>query len=217
LFDPKPQATAFQTVHKRRRLRLRVKRPEGYSFVRRLGLLSAPALVPHKAPLMNRPVSSPVASQLDDEAADVLLDWGLEFDRNWAPGLLETYADALPEPLQAWRKAAIEELVQTDLVRQWERRSEVLVESYLERFPELGTAETVSPELIAAEVEGRRLAGQSVAAAQLEERFPRQAAAVLELVRQAGGDPGERSTHREPAHDAVTRTILRSDEDSVAG
>jgi hypothetical protein len=107
--------------------------------------------------------------------------------------------------------------VQTDLVRQWARHSEVLVESYLQRFPELGTAETVSPELIAAEIEGRRLAGQSVEAAQLEDWFPQHASAVHELVRQAGSDPGEWSAQREPARDVVTRTILRSDEDSVVG
>lgn len=166
---------------------------------------------------MNRPESPATTSQLSAEASDALLDWGVEFDRSWTPVLLDRYVAALPETLQSCRKAAIEELVQTDIVRQWEQHAEVLLESYLQRFPDLGTAETVSPELIAAEVEARLLAGQRIDEAQLEQRFPHQAAAVLEQLSQSGSDIDERSTQREPAHDAVTRTILRADEDSVAG
>ena len=93
----------------------------------------------------------------------------------------------------------------------------MLLDSYLQRFPELGTAESVSAELIAAEVEARLLTGQSIDEAQLEQRFPHQAAAVLEHLPQSLGDIGERSTLRQPAHDAATRTILRLDEDSVVG
>jgi hypothetical protein len=57
---------------------------------------------------MNHPASSTAASQLDAEAGDALLDWGLEFDRTWAPGLLDTYAESLPEALQPWRKVALD-------------------------------------------------------------------------------------------------------------
>ena len=76
------------------------------------------------------------------------------------------------------------EMVKLDLSREWLQGRPVNLESYLESFPELGTVETVSAELILAEYEVRCRAGESVELAQFEERFPHQAVALRQLVEQ---------------------------------
>ena len=79
---------------------------------------------------------------------------------------------------------ALVEMVKLDLSREWLQGRPVNLESYLESFPELGTAETVSAELILAEYEVRCRAGESVDLAQFEERFPHQAVALRQLIDQ---------------------------------
>ena len=79
---------------------------------------------------------------------------------------------------------ALVETVKLDLSREWLQGRPVNLESYLESFPELGTADTVSAELILAEYEVRCRAGESVELAQFEERFPHQAVALRQLIDQ---------------------------------
>ena len=76
------------------------------------------------------------------------------------------------------------EMVKLDLSQEWLQGRPVNLESYLESFPELGTADTVSAELILAEYEVRCRSGESVELAQFEERFPHQAVALRQLIDQ---------------------------------
>ena len=75
-------------------------------------------------------------------------------------------------------------MVKLDLSREWLQGRPVNLESYLESFPELGTVETVSAELIFAEYEVRCRSGESVELAQFVERFPHQAVALRRLIDQ---------------------------------
>ena len=106
---------------------------------------------------MSHPTTTSVLSQLSDEVRDALTDWLADGDLNWQPGQIERQLDSLPPELKLFRHVAIAELVKIDIVKMWRREMETLLESYLERFPELGTADTVTPDLIVAELEARKL------------------------------------------------------------
>ena len=88
---------------------------------------------------------------------------------------------------------ALAELVKIDLQRQWQEGRPVALESYLEAFPELGTNDTVAADLILAEYGARCRNGAPAELARLEERFPRQAEALRQLIlserRGGAGDP----------------------------
>jgi len=115
---------------------------------------------------------------------DVLTDWLVEFDLAWQPGLLPDYFREIPPELQpSWRTALVE-LVRIDLVRSWRVARERLVESYLDEYPELGTPETVSLELIEAEIDARRSVGQVPSGEELIARFPGHAAAIGDMLDQ---------------------------------
>jgi len=131
---------------------------------------------------MSQPASLSLLSQLDAGVRDQLLDWLVDFDSQWQSGAIESTLETLPETLQPWRGVALSELVRVDIVKQWQSGAKVRIDAYLKRFPELGTAETVAPELIVAEVEARKLAGKRMSGKELLERFPQQAQAVRQLV-----------------------------------
>src|SRR4051812_24535631 len=84
------------------------------------------------------------ASPRDRECAPLAPGRSHDADRSAAgtvvPGSVDT--DRLP---------ALVELVKLDLSREWLQGRPVNLESYLKTFPELGTVENVSPELILAE------------------------------------------------------------------
>lgn len=105
----------------------------------------------------------------------------VEFDQSWTEARLAQHAAGIP-PGVPWRAAAIAEMVSIDLERQWQQDRPVRLEQYLARYPELGTAQTVPAELIAAEYEARRSAGKPVSAAEIARRFPLQAADVKRML-----------------------------------
>ena len=116
------------------------------------------------------------------EIRDELLDWVVDFDQHWRPDCLESHLNTLPPHLRPWRKVATAELVKIDIAQQWRRASKVSVESYLKTYPELGTTETVPPDLILAELEARKLAGNRLSGRELNTRFPHQSQAVRQLL-----------------------------------
>jgi serine/threonine protein kinase len=83
---------------------------------------------------------------------------------------------------------ALVEMVKLDLSREWLLGRPVTLESYLDSFPELGTAETVAAELILAEYVVRCRSGERVALAQFDHRFPHQAAALRRLIEEHTGE-----------------------------
>ncbi len=131
---------------------------------------------------MRSPTTTSNLSQLTAGVRDALSDWLADCDLNWRKGQIESRLSALPVELQAVRGLALAELVKIDLVKMWQREMETLLESYLERFPELGSADTVAPDLIVAELEARKLAGKLASGREMTARFPKQIEAVRKLI-----------------------------------
>jgi WD40 repeat protein/serine/threonine protein kinase len=86
-------------------------------------------------------------SAQDRQKLDELLG---EFHRTWAPGRLDAALADLPADLP-YRLAAVTGLAAVDLEMQWQAGNRLRVEDYLDKYPELGTAENVSIELLLAE------------------------------------------------------------------
>src|SRR5438477_2568917 len=70
--------------------------------------------------------------------------------------LLEAWKDSadvdlrrfLPPASDPLYRSALVELIKTDLRVRWKKKSGKPLESYVERFPELGALETLAPELL---------------------------------------------------------------------
>mgnify|MGYP001806856273 CR=1 FL=1 len=91
------------------------------------------------------------------------------YTRNQAPENWDSYLADVPDRL---RLALIRELVTIDLVRRWQRGERPLLEQYLDRFPELGPLDQITPKLITEEYRARLKAGDPRDADQYRRRFP---------------------------------------------
>ncbi len=89
--------------------------------------------------------------------------------RNQNPADWEQFLRDVPPRLRA---VFLSELVIIDIVRRWTRGERPLVEQYVERFPELGPLDKVSPKLIAEEYRARLKAGDARDVDQYRRRFP---------------------------------------------
>src|SRR3954454_2275388 len=89
----------------------------------------------------------------------------------------------LPANGDALRLPALYELVKTDLACRWERGLPVSLEDYLEKFPELGPAEKLSPRLIFEEYVIRTQHGVPTPLGVYKNRFPTQYDEFEQLVR----------------------------------
>ncbi len=87
------------------------------------------------------------------------------------------------------RYRLLTELAQVDLEYRWRRGDCVRAEWYLQSCPEFGTADTLPVELIAAELEVRRLLAQPAEAAELQARFPQRQADWEPLLAHLGQAP----------------------------
>ena len=104
-------------------------------------------------------VASNLLSHLEPAVGHRLTDWAVHFDFQWQQGQLESYLATLPADLNPWRKDALAELVSIELWQLSKVGQRVRLESYLQRFQELGDAQTVSAELVMAEIEARQAMG----------------------------------------------------------
>jgi len=95
-----------------------------------------------------------------------------EFDQAWTPTALGVQAQDLLGDDGRLRQIALVELIKIDIERQWMAGNRPTVEDYLERFPELGTEETVPLELLATEDQLRRESGVALELSDWERRFP---------------------------------------------
>ncbi|MCC6419921.1 MAG: protein kinase [Gemmataceae bacterium] len=96
-----------------------------------------------------------------------------DFDRGWDESRLAERVARLPQEGPV-RVAQLRELIKLDLRLQWERGDRRTLDSYLFCYPELGTAETVSPDLVKAELEARQRVGDEGAWPVVAGRFPKQ-------------------------------------------
>src|SRR5437763_16591237 len=82
-------------------------------------------------------------ARLRQIVSDFELAWVPSPTLQSAPGL----SGSLPPPGDPLRLAALEALIRVDLRARWQRRGFVLLEQYLEQFPELGEGRALSPSL----------------------------------------------------------------------
>ncbi len=112
-------------------------------------------------------------SRLSDAQRKALDALVVDFERQWSPDRLDVAVAAFPAESPI-REAALIAMIQIDLRRQWQSGNHLLVEAYLDRFPELGSRDSVPIGLVKAELEARQAADRSVTGAELTRRFPRQ-------------------------------------------
>jgi formylglycine-generating enzyme required for sulfatase activity len=139
--------------------------------------------------ILDMDAPNPQLAELTDDDRQVVESWLVAFDQQWDESLLASRVDQIP-PGSSWRVPALAEMVKIDLERQWQHGSKVSLETYLAQFPELGTAEDVSADLIAAEYEVRLQFGAPAGLEEYRRRFPHQAA---ELVRRIAGSDSSSS------------------------
>jgi serine/threonine protein kinase len=89
----------------------------------------------------------------------------------------------LPPQGDPLRPVALQELIKTDLEIRWRHRQNVSLESYLARFPELGSAASLPAALIYEEYRARQLYGDRPPLDGYRGRFPAQFADLQKLAR----------------------------------
>jgi hypothetical protein len=92
----------------------------------------------------------------------------------WHSGTSADLRRFLPSEAGPFRRAALVELVKTDLILRWQRGQRLLLEAYLGKLPELGTAADLPVELVWEEYRIRQAAGETVDLQSYRGRFPRQ-------------------------------------------
>lgn len=145
-------------------------------------------------------------AELSARQREALEAWLFEFDQSWHESALAATAEKIEQLPVDLRPAVLVEMVKIDLERQWQIGRQLPVESYLERFPQLGTAETVAADLIQAEYDVRRQFGSSADFAQFAQRFPQQAHEVQALVEAAERRRSEDEPGPSPASEADRET-----------
>lgn len=104
----------------------------------------------------------------------------LDFDQNWNSDRLAALVKQLPTD-DSVRGTFLIELIKIDLERHWQQGQHPIIESYLQQFPELGTTETVSTELLFAEYQVRRQFGEKAPMKAMIQRFPSQEKQLRQL------------------------------------
>lgn len=125
--------------------------------------------------------ASPSFSTLSKNDRQLLESWVVEFDQGWDENRLAMQVSQLPvgSPL---RIPAMTEMVKIDLERHWQLGRHLKIESYLEKYPELGGMDGADADLILAEFEVRQQFGAPVSLTDFARRFPRQAEELLRLI-----------------------------------
>jgi hypothetical protein len=92
-------------------------------------------------------------------------------------------AQFLPASSNPLRLRALHRLIETEMEFRYQRREQVLLEHYLERFSELGASRELPAALICAEFRLRQRYGAQPVLAAYRQRFPNQYEEVQELLR----------------------------------
>jgi serine/threonine-protein kinase len=96
--------------------------------------------------------------------------WLTRFEENWHEQKLRECMAALPAQ-SSLRRPLLLAMIERDLAHHWEAGRKILVEDYLKDFPELGFANDLPIELIAAEYQIRQQKG-GAELSEFAERFP---------------------------------------------
>jgi WD40 repeat protein/serine/threonine protein kinase len=120
-----------------------------------------------------RELSPQERQELDERLSD--------FHRTWGPDRLDHALQDLPADLP-YRLAAVTGLAAIDLEMQWQNGKRPRVEEYLERYPELGTSENVSIELLLSEFLSQERTDAKPDLNSFLARFPQQADDLRRLI-----------------------------------
>jgi serine/threonine protein kinase len=123
---------------------------------------------------------------LSTESQRVLELWLTEFDQSWHVDLLAMRVRVLPPAGDPLRLAALSEMVRLDQRRQWENGRQRGIEEYLKTYPELGSPDTVSADLLLADYEVRQRFGEPTDLMYYAQRFPRQVDELRRLMESSG-------------------------------
>src|SRR5690348_17328498 len=93
------------------------------------------------------------------------------FDRAWSEQAFDAQVPRLPPVGDPLRLPILIEMVKIDLEKHWGLGHRPCVEGYLSRYTELGTPQTVSPDLLLAEYEARKQFHDPVTLDDLAKRF----------------------------------------------
>src|SRR5262249_56789684 len=113
-----------------------------------------------------------------------LRDHATRFEQAWQAGGPAELADFLPPAGDPQRLPCLHELVKVDLEMRWRRGQPVVLEYYLEKFPELRPASSLPPALVYEEYLVRHLHGDKPALSAYQGRFPGQFEEVNRMVGQ---------------------------------
>jgi serine/threonine protein kinase len=109
------------------------------------------------------------------------------FEKAWAEAAPTASLDLdsyLPPPEDPLRRAALHELIKSDLEIRWRRGRGLDLDFYLARFPELGPADGLPAALIYEEFRSRKLYGDKIPLATYQTRFPAQFGQLLQLIQE---------------------------------
>jgi hypothetical protein len=127
--------------------------------------------------------------------------WLVAFEQSWTEHALgEWVVRRLPAPGNPLRRPILAEMVKLDLKRQWQQGRRLTLGSYLEHYPELGTAETVTADLLLAEYQVCQRFGATADLSEYARRYPRRADELAQLAQQA---EAERDTSRLAAMETI--------------
>jgi serine/threonine protein kinase/formylglycine-generating enzyme required for sulfatase activity len=96
------------------------------------------------------------------------------FERSWRKGEPVGLRELLPSPGDPLRSAVLHELIKIDLEFRWKQGRPVVLEDYVEKYPELGSLRELSPPLIFEEYRVRKLHGDRPPLDAYRKRFPAQ-------------------------------------------
>ena len=156
--------------------------------------------------------------------SDLIADLTLRFGQDWDAGRIDIFAAELAGWPPETRGRALLELVEIDLDRRWESGQNTELEQYLTRFPELGTADTISAVLLFVEWDARRNFGEPPRFGDFARRFPKQAPELQQLIRQVEAqEPAQRKVAKRDTSrvfslsSATTPGVERNGVSPVAG
>jgi predicted Ser/Thr protein kinase len=127
----------------------------------------------------------PSALALSVPERQVLEAWLAAFDQAWHGGALAERVQALSALSPALHFPALVEMVKRDLARQWQHGHRVSLLKYLEAYPQLGSPYTVPADLILAEYEARRGAGEAPDLIEFARAYPGRLDELRRLLDQA--------------------------------
>jgi serine/threonine protein kinase len=148
---------------------------------------------------------------LEADQWDKLQDLADRFEEACKNGPVQDLAQFLPAKEDPLRATALVELIKADLEIRWRRKEGLTLESYLERYSELGIASALSPQLIFEEYRVRHLFGDRPVLASYQVRFANQFGRLQQMVREtmpeASARPGVESGYTRGSEGSSTLRV----------